>query len=63
MDKGPWVAEKFKREGWGVTSDDFTHDVCLYIGGDFEDDEQKRKYAEWLAAKLNSTGPGEGGSL
>lgn len=40
--------------GYEVCSDDFAHDVTLEITGDFEDIEQLREYAEWLAAKLNT---------
>ncbi len=30
----------------GVGSSDRTHDVDLYVDGDFEDDNQMRKYCE-----------------
>lgn len=61
MDKGPWEVRRVIG-GWEVWSDDFDHDVALSITGDFEDDVERRKYAEWLCAKLNGTAdhvPGE----
>lgn len=55
MDNGPW--------GPGVTSevpprvfvesDDFKHDVRLYINGDFEDLKQQTLYATDIALQLN----------
>jgi hypothetical protein len=36
-----------------VESDDFKHDVRLYVNGDFEDVEEKLKYAEQIAVRLN----------
>jgi hypothetical protein len=54
-----------KKEMWtvGVTADnrvyletdDFTHDVRLYVNGDFENKEQEIKYAHVLARKINGT--------
>ncbi len=49
-DKGPWIVES---DGKSIRSDDFTHDVVLRITGDFYSDEQRKAYAENLAAKLN----------
>lgn len=49
-DKGPWVVSNDGRE---IASDDFTHDVILRVTGDFWSDEQRKAYAENLAAKLN----------
>lgn len=37
-----------------MESDDFTHDVRLYVNGDFRDEAQNLAYAEWLATQLNS---------
>ena len=61
-DKGPWTVSADGRE---IESDDFAHDVILRVTGDFYSDEQRKAYAENLAAKLNAhnaelTG-GEGG--
>lgn len=50
-DRGPWVWGKAKR-GFYVESRDFTHDVRLYIDGDFADGEQWQ-YAQALAQLLN----------
>ena len=38
-----------------LENDDFTHDVRLYVNGDFENKEQEIKYASVLARKLNGT--------
>ena len=54
-DKGPWhsgITQDGKRHF--VESDDFTHDVRLYVDGDFADDTQKAIYTKSLAAKLNA---------
>ena len=37
-----------------LESSDVTHDVRLYIDGDFADDEQKLEYAKKLAERLNN---------
>lgn len=55
MDKGPWKAEVWKRATGNIMviqSDDFEHDVALEISGDFEDWDQRKAYAEWLADAL-----------
>ena len=56
MDRGPWqvIAPDDGKRDWVVGSDDFEHDVWLYVTGDFADDDQRRQYCEWLAATLNS---------
>jgi len=36
-----------------IESEDFTHDASLIVTGDFADKEQRIKYAETLADKLN----------
>ena len=36
-----------------VASRDFTHDVCLTVTGDFAEFNDKLKYAESIADKLN----------
>ena len=38
-----------------LETDDFTHDVRLYVNGDFENKDQEIKYASVLARKLNGT--------
>ena len=54
-DKGPWIAGK-TQDGKRVfvESDTFTHDVRLYIDGDFEDISQKLDYATEIAQRLNT---------
>lgn len=49
-DKGPWTVSE---DGSAIESDDFTHDVILRVTGDFYSDEQRKEYADNLAAKLN----------
>lgn len=49
-DSGHWTVSADGRE---IASDDFTHDVVLRVTGDFYSDEQRKAYAENLAAKLN----------
>ena len=53
VERGPWRAGN-NRVDYFIESDDFTHDVRLYINGDFESDEQKMDYAEELAKRLNN---------
>lgn len=38
-----------------VASEDFGHDVWLYVSGDFEDDDEALTYAGRIADKLNSS--------
>jgi len=52
VDNGPWTA-RHSHEGTYVDSDDFTHDVCLKILGDFGDDALKLSYAKGIARQLN----------
>jgi hypothetical protein len=57
MDKGPWklfYGLAPRRELIGLQSDDFEHDVTLKVSGDFYDLEQKERYCNWLAARLNA---------
>ena len=51
-DKGPWVAGKCDDGRVYLQSDDFTHDVRLYVDGDFAGNISD--YAEQLAAWMNS---------
>ncbi len=37
-----------------IQSEDFTHDVRLYVNGDFETSSQQLKYAQNIADKLNN---------
>lgn len=59
-DMGPWrfVARSDDQEflkRWYLESGDFSHDVRLYINGDFADAEQRKEYGEALAAQLNAS--------
>lgn len=51
MDKGPW--EVPPGEPGVIYSDDFTHDVCLRVQGDFDSDDRLAAYCRWLADTLN----------
>ncbi len=50
MDKGPWVLS-YRREGelQGVASDDFKHDVTLYVKAHSE-----REYLRWINENASS---------
>lgn len=52
QEKGPWKAVIYTK-GIALQSDDFHHDVTLYISGDFADQDQKWKYAIMLADRMN----------
>lgn len=55
IEKGPWYAGVAETNGKVfVYSDDFTHDVCLYVTGDFADALQHLAYAEEIAKRLNA---------
>lgn len=57
VDKGPWRAESEHSNpvtGVWVASDDFEHDVRLYVNGDFESQEQRIAYAKRIAEQLNA---------
>jgi hypothetical protein len=56
MDKGPWelfFGKPPERKLLGVMSNDFHHDVVLRVDGDFENDEDKERYCNWLLTRLN----------
>lgn len=59
LERGPWRICTWKPETEGgkdrlvLCSDDFRHDVCLIITGDFADDEQKLNYARQLCSRMN----------
>lgn len=49
-----WVRKSnARKDGVLITSDNFTHDVKLHLDGDFSGDEQRKRYADHLASKLN----------
>lgn len=57
IERGPWKARQQSDDhlkGIFVESDDFTHDVRLYINGDFASTEQKLAYADEIAKRLNA---------
>lgn len=55
-DKGPWSVEAHSSDDKQkiiIQSDDFNHDVWLYLSGDFATIEDKIAYAQGLADILN----------
>ena len=56
-EKGPWSVSMGKSEAGTfkvcLQSDDFHHDVALYITGDFYDNDQRIEYARRLADRMN----------
>ena len=52
LDKGPWSVVHWG-DKVGLQSDDFMHDVVLYVTGDFYDIEQQLEYARLLAESMN----------
>jgi hypothetical protein len=40
-----------------ISTDDFAHDVLLRVSGDFENDDDRTAYAEWIAKKLSLPWP------
>lgn len=65
-DKGPWSAHIGARKGDNsdvpcaiIASDDFEHDVWMYVSGDFGDMDQALAYAQGIAQRLNATTPKE----
>ena len=58
QDKGPWKSGKNELDNRVfVQSDDFTHDVRLYIDGDFGGYEERLAYADGIADALNRSLP------
>jgi hypothetical protein len=60
-DAGPWTAGRETPSSRGseklrtyLQSEDFTHDVRLYVSGDFACPEDELAYAEGLAARMNA---------
>ena len=63
-DKGPWTAHVGARQGQHedipcaiIASDDFEHDVWLYVTGDFESIDKALAYAQGIAQRLNASAP------
>lgn len=61
VERGPWTARQDGPKTF-VESEDFTHDVRLYVDGDFSSPEQKLAYAEEIARRLNAWGPAKDGA-
>lgn len=61
-ENGPWSVEIWSEDRVVILSADFTHDVALTVSGDFTCFEQKREYAEEIAARLNAWKPDESSS-
>lgn len=59
VERGPWRAGETGETPSRafVESDDFTHDACLYVNGDFADHEQRFAYAQEIARRLNAMNP------
>jgi hypothetical protein len=57
-ERGPWSAGQDKQQAWEqrvwIESDDFAHDVRLYVNGDFESHDQRFAYAQEIARRLNA---------
>lgn len=55
QERGPWRARVTGEEHprTFIESDDFTHDVRLYVDGDFADKEQRMAYAQEISRRLN----------
>lgn len=54
-DKGPWEAGVADDGRVFLQSEDFTHDVRLYIDGDFRDQNQRWAYAQSILSALTHT--------
>lgn len=55
-ERGPWIAKKDEADVW-VESSDFTHDVLLFVRGDFATASDKLTYAFRIADALNAAMP------
>ena len=53
-DKGPWQLFEAEDGRVGIISDDFTHDVVLYVNGDFADHDDNLAYAMELIEFMNT---------
>jgi hypothetical protein len=59
QERGPWTAKQDGGKTF-VESADFTHDVRLYVDGDFATPAQKLAYAAEIARRLNAWSPDAG---
>jgi hypothetical protein len=60
VERGSWkyvedLTLSNREQRYFLESDDFTHDVRLSISGDFANDQQRRRYGEMIAGRLNGT--------
>jgi len=56
-ENGTWTWGKNEKDGeFFIESSDFTHDVRLYLNGDFADEQQKIMYLTEIAKRLNLNG-------
>ena len=55
-ERGPWYVLRTS-DSVVVASRDFTHDVWLYVTGDFKDTPEKLEYAQEIARRLNECQP------
>jgi len=54
-ERGPWGAGETEGGDQAfVASDDFTHDVRLYVNGDFGTKADRLEYAKEIAKRLNA---------
>ena len=51
IERGPWYVSE---DGCGLSSDDFHHDASLMVEGDFANDEDRKRYADEIARRLNT---------
>lgn len=56
-DVGPWYPGVTDDGRSFIASDDFTHDVRLYLDGDFSSPAQKRCYLQYLTGLMNAAMP------
>jgi hypothetical protein len=52
-ENGPWVVDDWSNDRIVLQSEDFAHDAALEVSGDFGSKENRRKYAEEIAQRLN----------
>jgi hypothetical protein len=59
IDKGSFKVVSFGSGVVNVYSEDFTFDAALRLSGDFPTQEEKERYARWVAAALNAAIAGD----
>jgi hypothetical protein len=53
FDRGPWSVMESEGRVF-VQSDDFTHDVCMRVSGDFAEHAERLAYAADICRRLNA---------